>query len=151
MTNDKSKIKNDFPFKNPAKFADLNLDSRSLAFGLDVRGRQVIFLPHFFSVEESDYYRAGRRLMWKGLVRVFCMLLAVVWLYGCQTSNTLKPLPEPEVLNTPPPNDPRFSQPVEYPGSVLYQDLQNKKVAPFQGGGGRSPGMGRPGGGVGGY
>jgi hypothetical protein len=88
--------------------------------------------------------------MWTGLVRVFCMLLALSWIYGCQSPNTLKPPTEPEAYNMPPVNDPRFTMPVDYPAEVKYKDLQNKKIAPFQQGGGRSPGMSRPGG-MGGY
>jgi hypothetical protein len=65
---------------------------------------------------------------------------------GCQSDANLRPPKQPEAFNLPPENDPKFSQPTEYPRQLLFQDsIHNADQGPtgVPGAGGmRGPGVG---------
>jgi hypothetical protein len=80
---------------------------------------------------------------WSKFLGLTILLLAMI---SCKSATpNLKPEAEPEALNVPPENDPRFSNPVAYPRETLHDDPLKKKRAPA---GQQPPGMGsaRPGG-----
>ncbi len=93
------------------------------------------------------------RWKWRGLG---CLTAGLVALVGCwATQPQVRPPERPEEYNLPPPDDPRYFNPPEYPKGTLNQMLLRKDkdggkdMAPggFRGGGG-SPrfGPGGPGG-----
>jgi hypothetical protein len=56
------------------------------------------------------------------------LLGALVWLAGCQSTNShLKPPEHPDELTTPPTADARYTQPPEFPKGTLNNDELAKK------------------------
>jgi hypothetical protein len=68
---------------------------------------------------------AGKLLGWIG-----AGVLGTLGVIGCQHRPELKPPEEPDVLATPDVRDRRYSEPSQYPESVLASDPAKKALGP---------------------
>ena len=88
------------------------------------------------------------RILWGRMRWLGVLVLAIS---GCWTTQPeLKPPKQPETIAVPPQDDPRFSQPIQYPKGTLNQEPAKKSIKtndPNNPGGGMPPRFGASSGG----